>query len=211
MRPASELATLAVAEERNRIARDLHDMLGHSLSSIALKSELAGRLLPDEPERARAEIADVEQVAREALASVRETVGGYRQPSSRWSSRRADGARGRGYRGDVEPVPDGLPSRGRCRPGWAVREGVTNVSATATPATRIRVAATGPAARRGRRRRAADAGAIGASRAAAGSGTGLDGLRERVATVGGRLEAGPGPPAASGCIPCPSRSPGPAA
>ena len=76
-----ELADLAVAEERSRIARDLHDTLGHSLSVIALKSELARRVLPDDPARAAAEIGDVERVAREALASVRDTVSGYRQPS----------------------------------------------------------------------------------------------------------------------------------
>jgi two-component system sensor histidine kinase DesK len=72
---------LAVAQERNWTARDLHDVLGHSLSLIASKSELVGRLLPAEPERARFEIAYEERVARDALASVRETVGGYRQPT----------------------------------------------------------------------------------------------------------------------------------
>src|SRR5262249_869410 len=76
-----ELARLAVTNERNRIARDLHDTLGHSLSLIALKSELAGRLLPDQPERARTEVNDVERVARESLAAVRETVRGYRTPT----------------------------------------------------------------------------------------------------------------------------------
>ena len=59
-----ELARRAVADERDRIARDLHDLLGHSLSLIAIKSELAGRLLPTEPERARVEIGDVEHVSR---------------------------------------------------------------------------------------------------------------------------------------------------
>ncbi len=78
-----ELATLAVAEERNRIARDLHDTLGHSLSVVALKTDLAARLLPPAPEfdRVRSELADAQGVAREALNSVRETIGGYRKPT----------------------------------------------------------------------------------------------------------------------------------
>ncbi|HET8628364.1 MAG TPA: histidine kinase dimerization/phosphoacceptor domain-containing protein, partial [Thermomicrobiales bacterium] len=65
-----ELARLAVAEERLRFARDLHDLLGHSLTEIALKSELAGRLLPAAPERAAREIGDVERAARAALREV---------------------------------------------------------------------------------------------------------------------------------------------
>jgi len=76
-----EIARLAVAEERLRFARDLHDLLGHSLSLITLKSELAGRLLPKAPEKAAEEIRDVEGVARRALREVREAVAGYRQPT----------------------------------------------------------------------------------------------------------------------------------
>ena len=76
-----ELARNAVAQERLRFARDLHDLLGHSLSLIALKSELAGRLAELDPARARAEMADVEAAARRALAEVRDAVSGYRQVS----------------------------------------------------------------------------------------------------------------------------------
>src|SRR3954468_16244467 len=76
-----ELARNAVAEERLRFARDLHDLLGHSLSLIALKSELAGRLAERDPVRAREEMADVEAAARRALAEVRDAVSGYRQVS----------------------------------------------------------------------------------------------------------------------------------
>jgi two-component system, NarL family, sensor histidine kinase DesK len=76
-----ELAHRAVAEERQRFARDLHDLLGHSLSLIALKSELARRLAERDPVRAREEMADVEAVARRALAEVRDAVSGYRQVS----------------------------------------------------------------------------------------------------------------------------------
>ncbi|MGH2513426.1 MAG: sensor histidine kinase, partial [Candidatus Limnocylindrales bacterium] len=105
----SELARMAVAEERGRIARDLHDTLGHSLSLITLKSELAGRLLPADPVRARAEIGDVEQVARDALASVRETVGGYRQTTLAGELDGVTGAlRSAGIKAHLETVVEGL-------------------------------------------------------------------------------------------------------
>ena len=74
-----ELARLAVTEERLRIARDLHDLLGHSLSVIALKSELARRLVERDPDRAVAELDDIQAVTREALAEVRAAVQGYRR------------------------------------------------------------------------------------------------------------------------------------
>ena len=77
----AELAETAVIRERERFARDLHDLLGHSLSVIALKAELAGRLLPDQPAQAAGEVAEVEQVARQALSEVRQAVSGYRQPT----------------------------------------------------------------------------------------------------------------------------------
>jgi two-component system, NarL family, sensor histidine kinase DesK len=64
--------------ERERIARDLHDVLGHTLSVIILKSELAGKLIDRDPARAKAEIGDVERTSREALAEVRNTIRGYR-------------------------------------------------------------------------------------------------------------------------------------
>lgn len=73
-----EIEQLAKVAERERIARDLHDVLGHTLSVIVLKSELAGKLLGQNPERTQKEIADVEQIARTALAEVREAIRGYR-------------------------------------------------------------------------------------------------------------------------------------
>jgi two-component system, NarL family, sensor histidine kinase DesK len=76
---AAERATQIA--ERERIARDLHDVLGHTLSVIVLKSELAGKLLERDPERARMEIADVERISRQALAEVRQTIRGYSQAS----------------------------------------------------------------------------------------------------------------------------------
>jgi two-component system, NarL family, sensor histidine kinase DesK len=73
-----ENIALAAVAERERIARDLHDVLGHTLSVIVLKAELAGRLVERDPQRATAEIGDVERTARTALAEVREAIGGYR-------------------------------------------------------------------------------------------------------------------------------------
>jgi len=76
----AELARTAVIQERERFARDLHDLLGHTLSVIALKAELAGRLLPGAPGR-RCARWGVEQVARQALGEVRQAVSGYRRPT----------------------------------------------------------------------------------------------------------------------------------
>ena len=73
-----EIEQLAKMAERERIARDLHDVLGHTLSVIVLKSELAGRLFERDPKRAAAEIADVEMISRKALTEVREAIRGYR-------------------------------------------------------------------------------------------------------------------------------------
>jgi len=77
----AEIEHLAKVAERERIARDLHDVLGHTLSVIILKSELAGKLIDHDPERAKAEIGDVEQTSRSALAEVRSTIRGYRAHS----------------------------------------------------------------------------------------------------------------------------------
>ena len=76
-----EIEHLAKVAERERIARDLHDVLGHTLSVIILKSELAGKLIDRDPERAKAEIGDVERTSRAALAEVRSTIRGYRADS----------------------------------------------------------------------------------------------------------------------------------
>jgi two-component system, NarL family, sensor histidine kinase DesK len=76
-RQAFATERIAKADERERIARDLHDVLGHTLSVIVLKAELAGKLLDRDLGRAQAEIADVERIARGALAEVRQTISGY--------------------------------------------------------------------------------------------------------------------------------------
>jgi len=123
-----ELARMAVNQERLRFARDLHDLLGHSLSLIALKSELAGRLLPDEPERADAEVRDIEEVARQALGEVREAVAGYRSPAL---VEELDGAAemlgAAGISCRLENRAGLLPKESEGVLAWAVREGTTNV------------------------------------------------------------------------------------
>jgi len=123
-----EIARLAVSEERLRFARDLHDLLGHSLSVVVLKAELAGRLTATDPERAAEEIADVERVAREALREVRDAVAGYRQPSL---DQELEGARqtlqAAGVLARFEPVAGPLPASLDATLAWALREGVTNI------------------------------------------------------------------------------------
>ncbi|HZD74085.1 MAG TPA: histidine kinase, partial [Actinomycetota bacterium] len=124
-----EIARLVVSEERLRFARDLHDLLGHSLSLITLKSELAGRLLPDQPERAAVEVADVERAARAALNEVREAVSGYRRTTL---AAELAGARialdAAGIRSTAAGLdPSGLSPEVEDVLGWTVREGTTNV------------------------------------------------------------------------------------
>ena len=123
-----ELARTAVDQERFRFARDLHDILGHTLSVIILKSELASRLLPREPKQAAAELADIERSAREAQRQVRAAVVGYRQPDLQHE---LAGARELLTAAGVEPnvrhaIPQ-LPAALDALLAWAVREGVTNV------------------------------------------------------------------------------------
>jgi two-component system sensor histidine kinase DesK len=123
-----ELARLAVAEERLRFARDLHDLLGHSLSLITLKNELAGRLLPSSPERAAREIHQAEAVARRALREVREAVAGYRQPTLVEELHGAEEMlRAAGIACRIENGASLLPKSVESMLAWTVREGTTNV------------------------------------------------------------------------------------
>ncbi len=123
-----EITRLAIAEERLRFARDLHDLLGHSLSLITLKSELAGRLLPAEPEKAATEVRDIESVARRALREVREAVAGYRRPTL---DDELEGARemleAAGITCRIENRLGATSNGTDAVMAWAVREGVTNV------------------------------------------------------------------------------------
>ncbi|GAA5703153.1 histidine kinase [Streptomyces avermitilis] len=124
------VAQLAANEERLRLARDLHDLLGHSLSLITLKSELAGRMLPDHPEKAAQQVADIEQVSRQALVDVREAVTGYRRPRLAGELAGMQVAlTAAGVTADLpaEPDLDGVPEESESALAWALREAVTNV------------------------------------------------------------------------------------
>jgi two-component system sensor histidine kinase DesK len=183
-----EVARLAVSEERARFARDLHDLLGHSLSVIAVKAELAERLLERDPARAAEHVADVKAVAREALGEVRDTVSGYRQPTL---SSELEGARmalqAAGIEARLEAADVELPPEVEAVLAWAVREGTTNI-VRHSHARSCRIAVLpGPAAV------SAEVVDDGEIQGTAGTGNGLAGLRERAARVEGSVEAGPGP------------------
>ncbi len=123
-----ELARLAVNEERSRFARDLHDLLGHSLSLITLKSELAGRLLPAEPAKAATEVHDIEGVARQALSEVREAVAGYRRPTlDEELAGATEMLEAAGIACRIDNEAGVLPNAVDAVLAWAVREGTTNV------------------------------------------------------------------------------------
>lgn len=123
-----EIEQLAKLAERERIARDLHDVLGHTLSVIVLKSELAGRLFERYPERARQEIGDVEQVSRKALGEVREAIRGYRSEGLVAEIERAhrtlDAA---GVTLTCESKPPSLSAAEETVLALTVREAVTNI------------------------------------------------------------------------------------
>jgi two-component system, NarL family, sensor histidine kinase DesK len=208
----AELARLAVAEERERFARDLHDLLGHTLSVITLKAELAGRLLPGRPEEAAQEMADVEHVARKALAEVRETVSGYHRPTL---DGELEGARmalaAAGIEAEVERPAVSLEPDVEAALAWAVREGATNVirhsharhcqvKVTAalggasveviddgTGEGWVNGAGRGPAAAPDR---GSDAGGVNGGGAGPGESHGIAGLAERVTPLRGHVEAG---------------------
>ena len=188
-----ELARLAVSEERLRFARDLHDLLGHSLSLITLKSELAGRLLPAAPEKAAAEVRDVESVARRALREVREAVAGYRKPTL---DEELAGAREMLEAAGITcRIVNGVgPSSDETDAvlAWVVREGATNVVRHSRARNcEIRLTRDGGRVRAevrddgpGPRVKRGDGGGDGIG------GSGLSGLAERVEASGGDFEAG---------------------
>jgi two-component system sensor histidine kinase DesK len=188
----AELARVAVAEERLRIARDLHDLLGHSLSLITLKAELTRRLLDTDTRRARAEIGDLEAVARQSLSDVREAVAGYRQPdvaAELAAARDLLTTAGIGCQVTAPPVIL-LPGDVDAAAAWTIREGVTNVvrhsNATALTIT-VAVRATATVIELTDNGTTAGPVPAGPGR----SGSGLAGLAERVQALGGSLAAGP--------------------
>ncbi|QIS24125.1 sensor histidine kinase [Nocardia terpenica] len=177
----AQRSELAVVEERNRVARDVHDILGHSLTIITVKTELAQRLMDIDPARARTEMADVERLAREALAGVRDTVGGLREMSL---SRELANARTALHAAGVEaeiPADPGLPSERGVVLGWVLREAITNVVRhSAARHCTVLVSESGIEI-------SDDGIGLGADTE---FGSGLSGLRERVRAAGGALTVG---------------------
>jgi two-component system sensor histidine kinase DesK len=180
----AEVARLASEAERNRIARDLHDLLGHSLTAITVKSTLARRLAVGAPPAALAEMESVEQLSRQALADVRAAVSGYQDVTLAGElARGRELLRAAGAVADLPTATEVVPPELQELFGWVVREGLTNVVRHAR-AGRCTVELTASSVE------VRDDGAGGP----AGAGSGLDGLRARVAAAGGVLTAGPAQP-----------------
>jgi two-component system sensor histidine kinase DesK len=171
-----ENARLAVDNERTRFARDLHDILGHSLTVITVKAELAQKLLDVDMERARAELADLERLSRDALTDVRRAVEGYRDITLPGELVRARVAlRAAEIDAELPNSTDDVPSDLRELFAWTVREGVTNVIRH-SGASHCEVRLTPTSAE------VVDNGC--AKPSPSGHGSGLAGLRERAAAVG---------------------------
>ena len=183
-----DLAYQAVTEERLRMARDLHDLLGHSLSLITLKSNLASRLLEKNPTAATQEIHEVERVARQALREVREAVAGYRQQTLRAE---LDAARqileAAGIDCRIEYQPQLFPLETDIVLGWIVRETVTNVIRHSRARHCLIRITSGDTYVRAEIR---NDGPPHTESPRIERGNGLSGLAERLAKVGGILEAG---------------------
>jgi two-component system sensor histidine kinase DesK len=173
----------ALVAERERVARDVHDVLGHSLTVVTVKAELAQRLVDADPERAKAELSQIQSMTREALAELRATVAGLRVARLGDELTAARGALADA--GVSAQMPDDVSvvdPRHRILLAWVLREAVTNVvrhSGASQCAVKV-----GPSMLS-----VTDDG-----RGCSGpEGNGLRGVRERVAAAGGALSIAPGP------------------
>ena len=177
----AEVARLAAENERSRIARDLHDLLGHSLTTITVKAELAKHLSDRDPARAAAEIAEVEALSRRTLSEVRAAVSGYREVTL--SGELATGRqvlRAAGFVAELPKAVDDVDPNYEELFGWVVREGITNVVRHSRGTTcTITV---------GRNWLTIADDGTGVETASPGSG--LTGLSERVAAAGGTVVSG---------------------
>jgi two-component system, NarL family, sensor histidine kinase DesK len=172
-----EIRTLAVAQERARLARDLHDVLGHSLTTITVKNGLARRMVETgaDPERVLTEIREAEELARQALADIRATVSNVRRTTLTSELVGAGEAlRAAGITAVLPQAVDDVPSHLQAPFGYVVREGVTNVIRH-SGATRCEVELGGTWL---------EIRDDGAARPEATRGNGLTGLAERIAAVG---------------------------
>jgi two-component system, NarL family, sensor histidine kinase DesK len=177
----AEVGRLAAENERIRIARDLHDLLGHSLTTITVKAGLARRLGATDPARAVGEIGEVEELCRTALAEVRAAVSGYRDVTLAGElARGRELLRAAGVAADLPAAADLVDPAYQELLGWAVREGLTNVVRhSRASACAVRLSPAGV--------EITDDG-VGADTSL---GNGLRGLTERVAAAGGSIDAGP--------------------
>jgi two-component system sensor histidine kinase DesK len=179
-----EVENLAKIAERERIARDLHDVLGHTMSVIILKSELASKLVDRDPERAKAEIGDVERISRNALAEIREAIRGYRSGGLAAEIVRArETLRTAGVAFECESTGVALEPAQETVFALVVREAVTNVVRHANAhRCRLELEQSGGACRL---EITDDGRGMGQS-----EGSGLRGMRERVEGLGGTIERG---------------------
>ncbi|MFD9701072.1 sensor histidine kinase [Lentzea sp. NPDC059081] len=178
-----EIAALARTEERNRLARDLHDVLGHSLTTITLKAGVARRLLESaSADRALDEIREVEHLTRQALSDVRATVSGYREVSLSAEVVGARAAlRAAGVEADLPHAVDNVRPELQGVFGYVLREAITNVLRHAAASRcSVRLGDTWLEVRDDGR-----GAGVGVP------GTGLRGLTERLAPHGGTVLAGP--------------------
>ena len=176
-----EIEHLAKTAERERIARDMHDVLGHSLSVIVLKSELAGRLMETHSTRAALEVAEIEAIARQALGEVRKTIAGYR--SEGFASelvRAAQVLETAGVRLQKPAKPPYLPPRHEATLSLVLREAVTNIVRHAEASECLIVLSTNNDSTQ---LVIADDGRGDIQQ----EGSGLRGMRERVQELGGKL------------------------
>jgi two-component system sensor histidine kinase DesK len=190
-RTRQELADAAVDAERVRFARDMHDLLGHTLSVMVVKAQVVRKLATRDPQAAAVQAADIEAVGRRALTEVRQAVTGYRGQglASELEAARAALADA-GYAVHVRQEGDPVPARASALLGWVVREGATNViKHSGGKHCEIVV--------RHEQEKATveitDDGGGKPDTMLPSGGHGVGGLRERIEAGGGTLEAGPRP------------------